>query len=46
MENLKTALRLKIQYEALSAAQVTAIAEKIDQAAVEITRLVSKEVSQ
>lgn len=46
MENLKMALRLKIQHENLTQAQVCMIAEKIDQAAVEITYLASQEVSQ
>ena len=46
MENLKVALRLKIQHENLSPSQVRAIAEKIDQAAVEITHLANTEVSQ
>lgn len=46
MENLKMALRLKIQHENLTQAQVRMIAEKIDQAAVEITHLASQEVSQ
>ena len=44
MENLKTALRLKIQHEQLSPHQVHAIAEKIDQAAVDISRLTPLEV--
>ena len=46
MENLKVALRLKIQHENLTQAQVRTIAEKIDQAAVEITHLANQEVSQ
>lgn len=46
MENLKIALRLKIQHEDLTQAQVRTIAEKIDQAAVEITHLANQEVSQ
>lgn len=39
MENLKASLRLKIQHSELNAEQVRAIADKIDQAAVEIGRL-------
>ena len=46
MENLKVALRLKIQHENLSPEQVRAIAQKIDQAAVDITHLQHAEVSQ
>ncbi|KYQ70544.1 PadR family transcriptional regulator [Acinetobacter pragensis] len=43
MENLKASLRIKIQHCELTPEQVYAIAEKIDQAAVEISRM---EVSQ
>lgn len=39
MENLKTSLRLKLKAQDFSPEQVRQIAEKIDQAAVEITRL-------
>ena len=39
MENLKAALRLKLQSSQVNAEQVRQIAEKIDQAAVEIGRL-------
>ncbi len=39
MENLKASLRLKILHSELSAEQVREIADKIDQAAVEISRL-------
>ena len=39
IENLKASLRLKIQHSELSTEQVRAIADKIDQAAVEISRL-------
>lgn len=39
MENLKASLRLKIQYCELSPEQVREIANKIDQAAVDISRL-------
>lgn len=39
MENLKTALRLKLKLNQVDAEQVRQIAEKIDQAAVEIGRL-------
>ncbi|QXW25262.1 PadR family transcriptional regulator [Acinetobacter johnsonii] len=39
MENLKAALRIKIQHCELTSEQVFAIAEKIDQAAVEISRM-------
>lgn len=39
MENLKAALRIKIQHCELTPEQVFAIAEKIDQAAVEISRM-------
>lgn len=39
MENLKTALRLKLKSNAVDVEQVQKIAEKIDQAAVEIGRL-------
>lgn len=39
MENLKASLRLKIQHSELSPEQVFEIAEKIDQAAVEISRM-------
>ena len=39
MEHLKASLRLKIQYCELSVDQVQDIADKIDQAAVEISRL-------
>ena len=39
MENLKTSLRLKLKAQDFSPEQVRKIAEKIDQAAVEITRL-------
>lgn len=46
MENLKTSLRLKIQHEQLTKEQIKAIANHIDQAAVQITRLANTEVSQ
>ena len=46
MENLKMALRLKIQHENLTQAQVRTIAEKIEQAAVEIIHLANEEVSE
>lgn len=46
MDNLKMALRLKIQHENLTQAQVRTIAEKIDQTAVEITHLANQEVSE
>ena len=39
MENLKASLRLKILHSELSAEQVREIADKIDQAAVEISRM-------
>lgn len=39
MENLKTSLRLKLKNQDFNPEQVRQIAEKIDQAAVEITRL-------
>ena len=39
MENLKASLRIKIQHSELTSEQVYAIAEKIDQAAVEISRM-------
>ncbi|CAB1210323.1 PadR family transcriptional regulator [Acinetobacter bouvetii] len=39
MENLKTSLRIKIQHCELTPEQVFEIAEKIDQAAVEISRM-------
>lgn len=39
MENLKTSLRLKIQHTELNEQQIREIAEKIDQAAVDIARL-------
>ncbi|WP_180161575.1 PadR family transcriptional regulator [Acinetobacter sp. YH12040] len=39
MENLKASLRIKIQHSELTPEQVYAIAEKIDQAAVEISRM-------
>jgi len=39
MENLKTALRLKLNTADLKLEQIHQIAEKIDQAAVEISRL-------
>lgn len=39
MENLKASLRLKILHSELNAEQVREIADKIDQAAVEISRL-------
>ena len=39
MENLKTSLRLKLKAQDFNPEQVRQIAEKIDQAAVEITRL-------
>ena len=39
MENLKASLKLKIQYSELSPEQIRAIAEQIDQAAVNIARL-------
>ena len=39
MENLKTALRLKIQHSEITPEQVREIAEKIDQAAVNIARM-------
>lgn len=39
IENLKTSLRLKLKAQDFSPEQVRQIAEKIDQAAVEITRL-------
>ncbi len=39
MENLKASLRIKIQHCELTPKQVYAIAEKIDQAAVEISRM-------
>ena len=39
MENLKASLKLKIQHSELSAEQIRAIAEHIDQAAVNIARL-------
>ncbi|PZO90179.1 MAG: PadR family transcriptional regulator, partial [Acinetobacter johnsonii] len=39
MENLKASLKLKIQHSELSTEQIRAIAEQIDQAAVNITRL-------
>lgn len=39
MENLKTSLRLKIQHSELTPKQVREIAEKIDQAAVNIARM-------
>lgn len=39
MENLKASLRLKIQHSELSPEQIRDIADKIDQAAVEIGRL-------
>lgn len=39
MENLKTSLRLKIQHSELTPEQVREIAEKIDQAAVNIARM-------
>lgn len=39
MENLKASLRIKIQHCELTPEQVFAIAEKIDQAAVEISRM-------
>ena len=39
MEHLKASLRLKIQHCELSVDQVQDIADKIDQAAVEISRL-------
>jgi len=39
MENLKTSLRLKLKAQDFSPEQIRQIAEKIDQAAVEITRL-------
>ena len=39
MENLKTSLRLKLKAQDFSPEQVRKIAEKIDQAAVEITHL-------
>ena len=39
MENLKASLRIKIQHCELTPEQVYAIAEKIDQAAVEISRM-------
>ena len=39
MENLKASLKLKIQHSELSAEQIRVIAEKIDQAAVNIARL-------
>jgi hypothetical protein len=39
MENLKISLRLKIQHCELTPEQVREIAEKIDQAAVDIARM-------
>jgi hypothetical protein len=39
MENLKTSLRLKLKGKDFDAEQVRQVAEKIDQAAVEIGRL-------
>ena len=39
MENLKASLRIKIQHSELTPEQVYAIAEKIDKAAVEISRM-------
>ncbi|TCB62325.1 PadR family transcriptional regulator [Acinetobacter terrae] len=39
MENLKTALRLKIQHSEITPEKVREIAEKIDQAAVNIARM-------
>ena len=39
MENLKTALNFQLQNQQLSSAQITQIADHIDQAAVAITRL-------
>ncbi|MFH7765267.1 PadR family transcriptional regulator [Acinetobacter sp. BSP-28] len=39
MENLKTSLRLKIQYTELNLEQIREISGKIDQAAVEIARM-------
>jgi glutaredoxin-related protein len=39
MENLKTALRLKLKGKDFDVEQVRQVAEKIDQAAVEIGRL-------
>ncbi|OTG75419.1 PadR family transcriptional regulator [Acinetobacter sp. ANC 4169] len=39
MENLKTSLRLKIQHSEITSEQVREIAEKIDQAAVNIARM-------
>lgn len=39
MENLKTSLRLKIQHSKLNEIQIREIAEQIDQAAINITRL-------
>ncbi|WP_436917116.1 PadR family transcriptional regulator [Acinetobacter schindleri] len=39
MENLKTSLRLKIQHSELNEIQIREIAEQIDQAAINITRL-------
>lgn len=39
MENLKASLRIKIQHSELTSEQVYTIAEKIDQAAVEISRM-------
>lgn len=39
MENLKTSLRLKLKSKDFDAEQVRQVAEKIDQAAVEIGRL-------
>ncbi len=39
MENLKTSLRLKIQHSEITPEQVREIAEKIDQAAVNIARM-------
>ncbi|WP_180162800.1 PadR family transcriptional regulator [Acinetobacter sp. YH12069] len=39
MENLKASLRIKIQHSELTPEQVYVIAEKIDQAAVEISRM-------
>ncbi len=46
MDNLKMALRLKIQHENLTQAQVRTIAEKIEQATVEIIHLANKEVNE
>jgi hypothetical protein len=39
MENLKTSLRLKIQHSELNEIQIHEIAEQINQAAINITRL-------